>query len=116
MVYPHIDGVGVTRLSFACRRLSSRPGPGNRSVGSNEPRFYDDLVNRLGLDSLPDRDNCANWPLIRENFTAVFKTRTRDEWTALLADSEACFAPVLTMAEAPGHPHKSGAWHLRGSG
>lgn len=75
------------------------------SVGANEPRFYNDLVTRLGLAALPDRDNPANWPLIRAGFTTVFKTRTRDEWAALLADSEACFAPVLTMAEAPRHPH-----------
>jgi alpha-methylacyl-CoA racemase len=75
------------------------------SVGANEPRFYAELVKRLGLETLPDRDERANWPLIRASFTSVFKTRTRDEWTALLADSEACFAPVLSMAEAPSHPH-----------
>ncbi len=75
------------------------------SVGANEARFYAELVQKLGLEDLPDRDERANWPLIRARFTAVFKTRTRDAWTALLADSEACFAPVLTMAEAPTHPH-----------
>ena len=75
------------------------------SVGANEPRFYADLVHRLGLDHLPDRDNHANWPQIRAGFSAAFKTRTRDEWTTLLVTSEACFAPVLTMAEAPHHPH-----------
>jgi len=75
------------------------------SVGANELRFYNDLVARLGLSDLPDRDDRAHWPLIRDSFTAVFKTRTRDEWTTLLSDTEACFAPVLTMAEAPKHPH-----------
>jgi alpha-methylacyl-CoA racemase len=42
---------------------------------------------------------------MKERLTAVFKARTRDEWCALMEGSDVCFAPVLSMAEAPQHPH-----------
>lgn len=77
------------------------------SVGANEPRFYTVLVERLGLAGagLPDRDDRANWPLIRQRFTETFKTKTRDEWCSVMEGADACFAPVLSLAEAPDHPH-----------
>ena len=55
--------------------------------------------------ALPDRDEPRNWPALRARFDAVFATRSRDQWTALMAGTDACFAPVLTIAEAPDHPH-----------
>jgi len=70
------------------------------AVGAIEPQFYDQLVKLLGLADLPDRDDRSNWPAIRERFTARFRTRTRDEWAALLEESDACAAPVLSLAEA----------------
>ncbi|MCW5653193.1 CaiB/BaiF CoA-transferase family protein [Hydrogenophaga sp.] len=77
------------------------------TVGSAEPKFYAELLRQTGLDQadLPDRNDPANWPLIRERLQAVFLTRTRDEWCAQLETSETCFAPVLDMAEAAAHPH-----------
>jgi alpha-methylacyl-CoA racemase len=77
------------------------------AVGPLEPRFWGLLLDRLGLDpaGLPDRMDPAAWPALRERLAAVFRTRTRDEWTALLEGTDACVAPVLSLAEAPAHPH-----------
>jgi alpha-methylacyl-CoA racemase len=46
-----------------------------------------------------------DWPQLKVKFAALFKSRTRDEWCGLLEGTDACFAPVLDMAEAPTHPH-----------
>ncbi|OIV37958.1 carnitine dehydratase [Mangrovactinospora gilvigrisea] len=77
------------------------------AVGALEPAFYDALLAGLGLaaDGLPDRDDPANWPTLRERFTRVFATRTRDDWAARFAGTDACVAPVLDLDEAPVHPH-----------
>lgn len=79
------------------------------AVGALEPRFYDELVRLTGFpldgDEAPDRHDPANWPALRAAWARLFRTRTRDEWTALLAGSDACVAPVLDWAEAPEHPH-----------
>jgi alpha-methylacyl-CoA racemase len=77
------------------------------SVGALEPQFYAELVQRLGLsdEDLPAQMDRSAWPLLRERFTAVFKSKTRDEWCAILEHTDACFAPVLTMSEATDHPH-----------
>ncbi len=77
------------------------------SIGSIERRFYDELITALQLDpsDFPDRDDRARWPEYRERVGQVFLTKTRDEWTALMEGSDICFAPVLSMAEAPHHPH-----------
>jgi len=76
-------------------------------VGAIEERFYRELLRRLSLDNenLPDRDDRAGWPRLRARFAEVFRTKTRDEWTKVMAGSDACFAPVLSMTEAPEHPH-----------
>ena len=77
------------------------------SVGALEPQFYAELVERLGLsdEDLPAQMDRSGWPKLRERFTEVFKSRTRDEWSAVLEHTDACFAPVLTMSEATEHPH-----------
>ncbi|MBS0222889.1 MAG: CoA transferase [Proteobacteria bacterium] len=78
------------------------------SVGCNEPQFYEALLDRLGVDraTLPvDRHDRQGWPAIRECFTQKFREKTRDEWCEIMAGREVCFAPVLSMAEAPRHPH-----------
>jgi len=77
------------------------------AVCALEPPFYRALLAALGLDerSLPPQHERSGWPLLRQRFAAVFRTRTRDEWTRLLEGSEACVTPVLTLAEAPRHPH-----------
>ncbi len=77
------------------------------AIGSIEPQFYAELLRRTGLDAedLPPQNDPATWPVLRERFEALFRTRTRDAWCEILAGSDACTAPVLTMAEARVHPH-----------
>ncbi len=77
------------------------------SVGAIEPKFFAELAQRIGLpERFAKRQNDRKlWPQMREAFAAIFAKRTRDEWCALLEGSDACFAPVLSMAEAPLHAH-----------
>jgi alpha-methylacyl-CoA racemase len=78
------------------------------SIGSIEPQFYALLRAKTGLDADPDfdvQDDQARWPLLKEKLTALFATKTRDEWCALMEPSDVCFAPVLSLSEAPHHPH-----------
>lgn len=76
------------------------------AVGALEPQFYQELLQRLGLvGQVPDRADAANWPELRRRFAHVFATRTRDEWAAHFADSDACVTPVLSLEEAKADPH-----------
>jgi alpha-methylacyl-CoA racemase len=77
------------------------------AVGAIEPQFYAELLDVLGLDpeELPDRDDRASWPALKERFASVFATRTRDEWCARAEGRDACIAPVLELLEAASHPH-----------
>src|SRR5690242_6047075 len=77
------------------------------SLGSLEPQFYAELIQRLGLTDadLPMQMDRNGWETLREKFTALFKTKTRDEWDAILLGSDACYAPVLTMSEAAEDAH-----------
>ena len=77
------------------------------SVGSIEPQFYAELVQRLGLagEELPAQMDRSQWPAMKDRFRELFRTKTRDEWTALLEGTDVCFAPVLSMREAWSHPH-----------
>jgi alpha-methylacyl-CoA racemase len=77
------------------------------SVGAIEPRFYATLVDALGLDpdELPDQMDASRWAEVKHRFADVFRTRTREEWCALLEPAGVCFAPVLTTDEAVEHPH-----------
>jgi alpha-methylacyl-CoA racemase len=78
------------------------------AIGSLEPQFYALLLDKLGLAGDPafaaqmDR---TKWREMSERIASVVKSKTRAEWTALLEGTDVCFAPVLTMGEAPGHPH-----------
>ena len=77
------------------------------SVGANELRFYQVLLERMGLADvgLPDRDDWERWPLIKARLTKTFKEKTRDEWCSVMDGCDACFAPVLSLTEVPDHPH-----------
>jgi alpha-methylacyl-CoA racemase len=72
-----------------------------------EPKFYAELLERIGLPTadLPKQNDRSAWPAMKDRLAAIFRTRTRDEWCALLEGSDACFAPVLSLGEAPHHPH-----------
>ena len=77
------------------------------AVGALEPQFYAELLRRLGLEGaeLPAQLDAAGWPVLRARLTEVFKRRTQAEWAAVFEGSDACVSPVLTLGEAPGHPH-----------
>lgn len=76
------------------------------SVGAIEAKFYALLLEKLGLDpaSLPGQLEREHWPALRARFAERFRTRTRDEWCALMEGTDICFAPVLSFREAPQHP------------
>ncbi len=78
------------------------------SVGPVEGPFYLLMLEKLGLTGDPDfaeQNDRAAWPRMKEKLTQVFLTRTREQWCDLLEGSDVCFAPVLSLAEAPRHPH-----------
>nr|WP_296069351.1 CaiB/BaiF CoA-transferase family protein [uncultured Actinoplanes sp.] len=77
------------------------------AVGALEPPFYHALLDGLDLAGagLPPQYDREGWPVLREAFTARFRTRTRDEWATVFAGRDACVTPVLSPGEAPAHPH-----------
>jgi alpha-methylacyl-CoA racemase len=77
------------------------------SIGSLEPQFYALLLKLTGATdpAFSTQMDETSWPQMKQRFTALFKTRGRDDWCALLEGTDVCFAPVLDMAEAPAHPH-----------
>lgn len=78
------------------------------SIGSIEPQFYALLRQKTGLDADTDfdaQDDAARWPLLKQKLTSLFASQPRDHWCNLMEGSDVCFAPVLSMAEAPQHPH-----------
>jgi len=83
------------------------------SIGSIEPQFYAQLLELTGLEedytsrgeSLPNQNDKARWGEMKDRLGAIFLTRTRDEWSAVMEGTDVCFAPVLTMQEATQHPH-----------
>ena len=77
------------------------------SIGALEPKFFAELVQRVGLDAsyVKRQYDRRCWPEMRAALTAIFTSKTRDEWCALLEGTDVCFAPVLTLAEAPQHRH-----------
>jgi alpha-methylacyl-CoA racemase len=77
------------------------------SIGSIETKFYDELLQLSGLkrEELAKQNDRDAWPAMKQKVAAVFKTKTRDEWCKIMEGSDVCFAPVLSMTEAPKHPH-----------
>ena len=77
------------------------------AIGSIEPKFYEELLLKLGLDGqpLPAQHDRKGWPALRKAFSERFREKTRDEWCAVFEGSDACFAPVLSFTEARAHPH-----------
>ncbi|HZU79175.1 MAG TPA: CaiB/BaiF CoA-transferase family protein [Acidimicrobiales bacterium] len=79
------------------------------SVGAIEAQFYAELLRVLGLEGedLPAQQDRAQWPAMKKRFADIFRTKTRDEWTALFEGTDACGAPVLSPWEAHHHPHNA---------
>jgi alpha-methylacyl-CoA racemase len=76
------------------------------AVGALEPQFYAELVAGLGIaETVPDRDDPANHPELRQLITDAVRSRTQDEWVEVFDGTDACVAPVLPLTEAFGHPH-----------
>lgn len=76
------------------------------SLGPIEPQFLAEMVRLTGLPGdLPDQHDRSTWPEMKERLAAVIKSKTRDEWVAVLEGSDSCFAPVLDPDEAAAHPH-----------
>ena len=77
------------------------------SIGALEPKFFAELVQRIGLDPgfIPRQYDRRCWPELRAAITALIGARSRDDWSALLEGSDACFAPVLALSEVGQHPH-----------
>jgi alpha-methylacyl-CoA racemase len=80
---------------------------GHVAVGALEPQFFARLLEGLGIaaDRYPRQNDPSGWPAMEQDFAAAFATRARDEWATQFADVDACVSPVLSLHEAPGHPH-----------
>lgn len=80
------------------------------AIGSIEPQFYAELRKRTGLDADPEFDaqhDRSRWPKLKSKLTDIFKLKTREEWRRLMEGSDVCFAPVMSLTEAPSHPHNA---------
>ena len=77
------------------------------AVGPIEPNFYALFLQKMGIadPDFADQYDLSSWPQLKEKLAAIFRTRPRDEWCALLEGTDACVSPVLDMDEAPLHPH-----------
>ncbi|HBD11040.1 MAG TPA: carnitine dehydratase [Porticoccaceae bacterium] len=77
------------------------------SIGSIETKFYAELLEKLEIDpdSLPPQMERESWPAMKEKFKGIFLTKTRDEWCQIMENSDICFAPVLSLEEAPEYHH-----------
>lgn len=98
-----LDGAASFYDSYACTC------GGFVAVGPIEPQFFDEMVAKMGLDPklFEGRMEPAKWPAHKALLAAAFATKTRDEWAAIFATSDACVAPILSMEEAPHHPHNA---------
>jgi alpha-methylacyl-CoA racemase len=80
------------------------------SIGSIEPQFYAELLRLTGFEGDADfarQHDHAAWPALKERLAELFRTKTRDEWCAVMEHTDVCFAPVLRMDEAARHPHNT---------
>lgn len=114
----HSEGTGASFLGGAAHYYNTYETSDGKyvAIGPLEPQFYALLIEKLELDAerfgpqgfqfAPiGEEQQAAWPTLREELAAVFRERTRDEWCELLEGSDVCFAPVLSLSEAPEHPH-----------
>jgi hypothetical protein len=105
-----VDHVGdlVDRVEHAADRGVGEPVHGGGERVGRAAQAVDHVADRgldHAVDGLAAQDDRDGWPPLRKRLAETFRTRTRDEWCALLEGSDACFAPVLGLGEAPQHPH-----------
>jgi alpha-methylacyl-CoA racemase len=98
----------MNRLDGGCHHYGSYETKDGKwiAIGSNEPQFYSEMLRTVGLGDakdLPAQTDRAQWPAMRKRLAAIFKTKTRAEWTEIMEMKEICFAPVLSMSEAMRH-------------
>lgn len=106
-----LDGGAPFYRCFACRdgRFIA--------VGALEPQFYSALLTGLGLgEAEAPQYDMTKWPALHARLEAVFATRDRDDWAARFEGTDACVTPVLSLAEAPRHPHNAARNTFVGSG
>jgi alpha-methylacyl-CoA racemase len=79
------------------------------ALGALEPQFYAEFLHGCGLDAdtIPPQFDRSTWPAMKARFAALFRNLTREQWCQLLEGSDACVAPVLSLEEAPRHPHNA---------
>jgi alpha-methylacyl-CoA racemase len=103
------DKRGVNLLDGGAHFYDSYETQDNRyiTLGALEPQFYQLMREKMALDSpeYDDQNNIQNWPELKIKIANIVKTKTREQWCELLEGSDVCFAPVLSMLEAPMHPH-----------
>jgi len=77
------------------------------AIGSIEPQFYALLLKHTGIDDpdFQDQMNPEKWPELKNKIAVIFRTKTRDQWCEIMEGTDACFTPVLSLDEAPKHPH-----------
>jgi len=113
----HDDATGSSFLGGAAHFYDTYQTSDGKfvSIAAIEPQFYEQLIELAGLDrerfaphSFSFQADAAcreNWSNLKDELTSVFKTKTREEWCNIMEGSDVCFAPVLTLSEAPSHPH-----------
>ncbi|MER0242562.1 CaiB/BaiF CoA-transferase family protein [Streptomyces sp. HSW2009] len=102
------DHRGVNLLDGGCPfyGVYETADGGYMAVGALEPQFYAEFTALIGIaDQAPEQGDTARWEELRAQVAARFKTRTRQAWTEVFEPSDACVAPVLSLREAPTHPH-----------
>ncbi|WP_413875478.1 CaiB/BaiF CoA transferase family protein [Albidovulum sp.] len=99
----HLDGAAPFYRCYQCRC------GGFLAVGAIEPKFWAEFLRLAGIDAaaMPAQMDRARWPEAAARVAARIAERTRDDWAAVFAGSDACAVPVLTLAEAPAHPHNA---------
>ncbi|HEY2481378.1 MAG TPA: CaiB/BaiF CoA-transferase family protein [Caulobacteraceae bacterium] len=77
------------------------------AIGSIEPQFYALLLEKTGINDpeFKSQMNRDSWPSLHDKLSRVIAAKTREEWRQIMEGTDVCFAPVLTLGEAPLHPH-----------
>lgn len=104
------DERGVNRLDTGAHFYNTYETKDGKwiSIASNEPQFYQLLGEVTGLAddiAFANQHNKSGWPSLKQKLAGVFIQKTRDQWCELLANTDTCYAPVLSLHEAPEHPH-----------